>query len=194
MNRKTILALALVPFCLFAKTTYYDLTMILKVPVIVNNSQSLGSRQYKLQRIKGRVIVEHLPGSEPEISFVDMVNKSHKLSSGAYVTYKTTVDKTGWHVIGSNRTGIFRKPAVFVSIKATPSYALADGEDNTLLVTLAGSGVNDKRIHGYVAGQLGCGCYAYGHVSPTRILGTCTVVDTAGVFGTFTLRKTAECY
>jgi len=190
---KALALLLLCPLCLFAKTSYYDLVMLLKVPVILNNAQSLGSRQYRLQRIRGRVIVEHFPDSEPEVSFVDMVNRSHKLSSGAYVTYKTVVDKVGWHAVGSNKTGIFRKPSIFVSIEATPSYALADGEDNTLVVTLSGSGTNDKRVHGYVAGQLGCGCYAYGHTSPTRILGTCTVVDTAAVWGTFTMRKTMEC-
>ena len=192
--KKLMLAAVLLPLALFARTTYYDLTMSLNVPVIVDNSRSLGKRVYRRQKIKGRVVVKHdRDGGEPSVEFRDMVNKSHKTSSGQYVKYATAVEGGGWHAVGNNKTGVFKKPSVFLSIEAEPSYALAGGEDNTLIVTLAGSGSSAKCIRGYVAGQLGCGCYAYGHVSPTRILGTCTVVDTAAVWGTFTMKRTMEC-
>lgn len=193
--KKLMCAIVLLPLALFARTTHYDLTMSLKVPAIVDNSRSLGKRVYKVQRIKGRVVVAHdKNGGEPSVEFRDMVNKSHKMSNGQYVKYATVVESGGWHAVGNNRTGVFKKPSVFLTIEATPSYALADGEDNTLIVTLAGgNGSSDRKISGYVAGQLGCGCYAYGHVSPTRILGTCTVVDTAAVWGSFTMKKVMEC-
>ncbi len=192
--RKLVLAVLLCPFCLWAKTTYYDLSMTLKVPVIVDNMKSKGKRVYKPQKIKGRVIVAHdRHGGEPAVTFLDMVNKSHKLSNGQYVKYEVSVEGGGWHAIGSNKTGVFKKPSVFLTIEATPSYALADGEDNTLIVTLAGGGTSPSLISGRVAGQLGCGCYAYGHVSPTRILGTDTVVDIAATWGTFRMKRRMEC-
>ena len=191
---KKLTLLCLLPLALLARTTHYDLTMSLKVPAIVDNSRSLGKRVYKVQKIKGRVVVEHdRNGGEPSVEFRDMVNRSHKMSNGQYVKYATVVESGGWHAVGNNRTSVFKRPSIFLTIEATPSYAIADGEDNTLIVTLAGSGSSAKCIRGYVAGQLGCGCYAYGHVSPTRILGTCTVVDTAAVWGTFTMKRTMEC-
>ena len=47
-------------------------------------------------------------------------------------------------------------------------------------------------LSGKLAGQLGCGCKAYGHKSPTRIMGpygaTCAVDDVAKIQGTWTAR------
>lgn len=45
-----------------------------------------------------------------------------------------------------------------------------------------------KTIKGSVKGQIGCGCRAYGHLSPTRVwLGFVSdyVVDVAPLYGTF---------
>lgn len=185
----TLLLLLLAPLCLLAQTVTYDLSMTLRVPAIVDNSQSLGKRVYKVQHLKGSLTVKTTEG-EPEVSVTGLWNKSHRMSNGKYVTYSTVVEGVGWHVVGDNRKGVFKKPSVFLSMEATPSYALADGEDNTLIVTLAGGGSSDKVIHGYVSGQLGCGCYAYGHVSPTRIMwNPCAVVDTAAVWGTWKAKK-----
>lgn len=192
--KRLILALMLCPLALFARTTYYDLAMTLKVPVIVDNTQSLGKRVYKTQKIRGRVAVVHDErGGEPEVVFLELVNKSHRLSNGQYVTYDVSVERVGWHAVGDNGRNVFRKPSVFLTIEATPSYALADGEDNTLIVTLAGGGLSAARISGSVAGQLGCGCYAYGHISPTRIMGTDLVVDTAATWGSFKMKRRMEC-
>lgn len=192
--KRLVLTLMLCPLALFAKTTYYDLVMTMKVPVIVDNSKSKGKRVYKTQKIKGRVIVAHdRYGGEPRVTFLDMVNKSHRLSNGQYVKYAVSVEGGGWHAIGDNKKKVFKKPSIFLTIEATPSYALADGEDNTLIVTLAGGGKDPSYISGRVAGQLGCGCYAYGHVSPTRILGTDTVVDIAATWGSFKMKRRMEC-
>ena len=49
-----------------------------------------------------------------------------------------------------------------------------------------------KAAAGKVAGTLGCGCTAYGHVSPTRKIGywgpTDDVDDVAAVDGTWSIR------
>ena len=49
-----------------------------------------------------------------------------------------------------------------------------------------------KTLSGYAAGTIGCGCMAYGHVSPTRMLGfwgaTDIVDDVAAVHGTWTAK------
>lgn len=187
---KILMIFVLVPFMAFAKTCVYDVTMRLHVPAIVDNMQSLGRRVYKTQLLKGRMTVTD-GEFEPTVAFTALENRSHKVSL-RYVSYDVAVDKVGWHAIGDNRTGVFRKTSVFLSVEALPSYALADGEDNTLILTLAGRGTTDRAISGYAAGQLGCGCYAYGHVSPTRIYGTCTVVDTAAVWGTWRAKKVKE--
>lgn len=187
---KRLMILALLPFAAFAKTSVYDVTMHLRVPAIVDNMQSLGRRVYKAQLLKGQMTVRDT-GWEPDVTFTALENRSHKVSL-RYVSYDVIVDKVGWHAIGDNRLDRFKKASVFLSLEATPSYALADGEDNTLILTLAGRGTTDRMLSGYAAGQLGCGCYAYGHISPTRIYGTDNVVDTAAVYGTWRARKVRE--
>lgn len=185
---KRLIIPALLPLCLLGETVAYDLSMTLHVPAVVDNMESQGKRVYRTQRLKGTLTVETTDW-EPEIRVDGLVNRSHSVG-GRNVTYETEVDRIGWHVIGSNRTGVFRKPSVFLSMEATPSYALADGEDDTLLVTMSGSGRDDRTIQGYVAGQLGCGCRAYGHVSPTRIMwNPGAVPDTASVWGTWKAKR-----
>ena len=88
-------------------------------------------------------------------------------------------------------------------IDANPSYNVGeDDEDNSLLVVLAGKSTtkiaNGRRVlnmcRGNLAGTLGCGCMAYGHTSPTRVMGvegpTDDVDDVAAVWGTWTMRYT----
>ncbi len=188
---KTLLAMMLAPLCLLGRTSVYDVSMTLHVPVIVDNSLSLGKRVYRTQRLKGRMEVRHDGESEPEVSFTYLYNRSHRVN-GRNVTYDVYVDRVLWHAVGSNRTGVFKKSSITLSIEATPSYALADGEDNTLILVLSGRGSSEKTVKGYASGQIGCGCYAYGHVSPTRIYGTRTVVDTAAAYGSWTIRKRME--
>ena len=172
----------------------WDLTLSLDVPRIYDNMTSQGSRKYQRQRIKAQFGVFYGRDVEPEIRFYEMYNKTHKVG-GQPVTYDTISGSgTLWHGIGSNKTGKFNTRSVKMVLEAMPSYAIgpAPDEDNSLLVTLAGRGyANGKRLRGSVAGQLGCGCYEYGHVSPTRIWGQSRVVDTAAVFGSWAAKRIA---
>jgi len=120
------------------------------------------------------------------------------------------------NVIGSNKTDIFKQASIVFYMDAEPSYNIGeDDEDNSLLITLGGYGtVVDVKWHpyyyccgskyskcylkisiikslkGYLGGTLGCGCKAYGHKSPTRVMGydgpTDMVDDVGSVFGQWT--------
>lgn len=117
------------------------------------------------------------------------------------------------NVIGNNRTDVFKTASVVFYLDAEPDYNVGeDDEDNSLLITLGGFGTCANinwypfyyccgsqyrkyfqkisvitRLKGYLSGTLGCGCRAYGHKSPTRVMGyngpTKTVDDVAAVFG-----------
>lgn len=185
-----VAALALMPCIAFARTVVYDVAMVLRVPVVLRNETSQGMRVARTQALRG--VMEVRPGlPEPEIAVTRLENLSHQVG-GRYISYDVSISKVGWHAIGDNRTGRFRQASVFFSVEAKPSYALAGGEDNTLILTLSGSGTTDAFLSGHAAGQIGCGCSAYGHVSPTRIYGTELVVDTAGVWGTWRAVKREE--
>lgn len=179
----------LLPLLCLARTDTYDVQMRLNIPAVVNNAESTGRRVYRSQLVKGVMRVETGGGKEPAVELV-LTNLSHRTSDGRPVTYGVAqAYGVGWHAIGNNLSGTFRQASVFLSFEAKPSYALADGEDNTLILTLSGRGTSDAVVGGYCSGQLGCGCYAYGHVSPTRIYGTDVVVDTAAVWGTWRAKR-----
>lgn len=127
------------------------------------------------------------------------------------------------NLIGNNRTKVFKTPSIVFYMDAEPNYNLGpDDEDNSLLCTFAGKGTSTtKRIKatcrlddaisvvdhgrqqvintvvGSDAGTLGCGCMAYGHVSPTRVSSwfayTDIVDDVAATFGDWSL-KYKSCY
>lgn len=170
----------------------YAVTMTLHVPRVYDNTQSLGRRVYRTQRLTGVAVVSRADGEvEPDVA-ICLTNRSHKVG-GKYVDYECDVWSTRWHVIGDNRTDLFRKASIALELEATPSYIRdADfselSEDDTLVLTLAGSGTK-KYVSGYVAGTMGCGCYQFGHVSPTRSLFSWDVVDVAAVYGRFTMRR-----
>ena len=99
--------------------------------------------------------------------------------------------------MGNNKTKKFKTASMCFSIMAEPNYNIgAFDEDTSLFVTLAGKGtIRNGKIQsakGYVAGTLGCGCYAYGHKSPTRIIKqhgvSDNVTDIASVHGTWQIR------
>lgn len=140
-------------------------------------------------------------GQLVDFKFDSFVNKTHKLSNGKNVTYRVELDSDAcwpkFNAIGSNKTGVFKTASVCFAIGAEPSYNIGEyDEDTSLFITLAGKGkVTAKgRIaaSGYAAGSLGCGCMAYGHVSPTRKIGehgvTAVVVDVAAVHGTWRMK------
>jgi len=166
----------------------------LYVPRIYDNMSSRGYRKYQWQSLRGEFEVVPSPDSEPDIRFCWMENETHKVN-GARVTYDTELTDTPlWHGCGSNKTGKFTMRSAVVQIEAMPSYAIgpAPNEDNSLVLVLSGRGnTTGSQIRGNAAGQLGCGCHEYGHVSPTRIWGTNRAVDTAAVFGTWLARRVA---
>lgn len=169
-------------------TDIYELRMRLRVPVIIDNMESQGKRVYKSQVFRGEARIHYGDKNEVEFSIPALTNLSYSIR-GKRVTYATEI--TGypiWAAVGNNKTGIFKKATLVLGIDADPSYNIGDDEpDNTLILTLALTGNQFGRMSGYAAGQLGCGCYAYGHVSPTRRLGpdgaTDSVIDIAAVYG-----------
>ena len=166
--------------------------MVLSVPRIYDNMSSLGYRKRQTQRVVGYIYVDKKSSQgldEPDIASVDFVNKTHKIN-GSRVTYHDALaDGVMWRYIGNNKTGVFKNTQVKFTLDMDPSYNIGDDEpDNTLIVTLAGHGATEKTITGYVTGQIGCGCYAYGHKSPTRTIG-CNVSDISPLCGRFTMKR-----
>lgn len=165
-------------------TEVYDLYIDVKVPRVYDNSDSLGYRKYQSQRLQG-VLYADADGAY----VTGLYNRKHKVG-GINVRYTCAVENAEWAIVGNNRTGVFKRPAIYVKLEAVPSYigAYEPTDDETLVLTLAGSGTFN-RISGSVAGTLGCGCSWYGHTSPTRSYFTCDVVDKAAVYGTFKLKR-----
>ena len=212
-----------------AYTDTYALKLSAKVPRIYDNTKSLGYRKYQYQVIKGYLHITYPENKNdtfgrPQITITDLYNKTHKVSGG-YITYKCSVNNEGdssgpitrVNLIGNNKTGEFKTASIVFYLDAEPSYNKGeDDEDNSLLITLAGSGKCKKIEHyeyvccngklkkvklgkcvaissvsGNWAGTLGCGCYAYGHTSPTRVASPCgpsdTVDDVAATWGAWTI-------
>lgn len=180
-----------------SETLVYRVTMRLYVPRVYNNMQSMGYRKAQWQLIKGYISVnkngccndEEEMVTEPEIWSWGFVNNSHKVN-GEKVTYRdcAKAENVMWRYIGSNKTGIFKNTCVKFSLDLDPSYNIGDDEpDNTLVIQLSGIGSSETMISGSVTGQIGCGCMAYGHVSPTRDM--CGYVrDITPLYGRFTMR------
>jgi len=187
-------------------TDVYDLKLALNIPRIYNNNSSLGYRKYQRQKITGYMYVTYTDSDSNAIIEIDqLVNKTHKIN-GKNITYKCRVNDDvlfrRWVYVGDNKTKKFETPSVVFYLEAEPSYNIGEvDEETSLYVTIAGAGksttkkikgcrVPDK-LKGYVTGTLGCGCRAYGHVSPTRLIGPCSayyssVTDVASVYGTWT--------
>lgn len=178
----------------------YQFTMRLYVPRVYDNMQSLGYRRYQYQLLRGELLFIYADSGETLVKVKDLENRTHKIG-GKRVTYECSespYDDNGVLTVGvgSNKTLKFTQSGVKFSFMANPSYNIGGlEEDNTLILNLSGHGTlkkdTIKTIRGSVTGQIGCGCYAYGHVSPTRLyLGYLTniVMDIAPVDGRFTAR------
>ena len=174
---KTLAAVATAALALFARpepdfvcADRYELKLTLHVPVILDNMDSLGRRDYQVQRLRGTLTAYYYDETkDPYVTVVGLCNESYKVQ-GKPVTYDTTVSDVLWRAVGDNRKGVFKQAAFGFSIEANPSYNIGDdGPDNILVLTLAGAG-SVKRVAGYAGGRIGCGCREYGHVSPTRIV------------------------
>ena len=188
-------------------TDIYKFTMSLNVPRVYDNMTSKGNRKYHKDKFEGILRIKY-PVDESargQISIEALYNKSHKVN-GMNVTYDVIVDDgtivyPRVNLLGDNKTGKFKTPSVVFFACCDPSYNIGEvDEDNTLYIMLAGKGLvsQNKRkgcqvissLSGYVSGSIGCGCYAYGHVSPTRINGVCGPIrgyvdDVAAVWGTW---------
>lgn len=184
--------LALASLQALSETYVYKVSMKLYVPRVFDNMQSLGYRKMQWQHVTGYLAVDmdvsDDTGGEPRVWAYDFVNKTHKVL-GARVTYSDVwATDVMWRYIGSNKKNVFKKPNIKLSLDLNPSYNIgADEPDNTLVITMAGCGSSDNLIIGRVTGQIGCGCTAYGHVSPTRTV-DCRVSDIVPMFGSFTMR------
>ena len=186
----------------------YQLKMKLNVPRIYNNTQSLGYRKYQRQLVISKVYFLYAKdGSLLDVQFENTYNKTHKMTNGKNVTYKASLAYNfiwpRFNALGNNRTGKFKTASICFNLAADPSYNIGEfAEDNSLYITLAGRGNFSsrskklKKASGYAAGALGCGCMAYGHVSPTRKIGrygpTDSVDDVAAVHGNWTLTLVEE--
>lgn len=177
---------------LFAEQTtdVYDFKMRVKVPRIYDNTQSLGKRKWQTQYIYGQMLVDYNTDDiAPIVTFKNCYNKTHKIN-GKNVTYlcEQGYDEVvrRWVVMGNNKTGSFKDGSCFFYADFEPSYNIGDDEpDNSLLLYFGGYGTLQKvssspcagtsckvkRWSGYCVGTMGCGCRAYGHTSPTRVLG-----------------------
>ena len=195
MNKLTMM-LALAAMCVMpgpAATTNvtevvdeYEFNMVLKVPRTYDNMQSRGYRKYQTQRVKGTLLIVYSAdgcGQNTYIQITDLVNKTHKVA-GEHVRYTTMVDDVKLGYVGSNKTGVFKTPFLSFAMDANPSYNVgADEPDNTLVLEVSGYGTSKvmknwqgyknvqyiSKIVGSAAGNLGCGCMAYGHTSCTRL-------------------------
>lgn len=187
-------------------TDVYTFKMAVKTPRVYDNMQSKGYRKYRIDKLYGELHLTYPADGTggAEISVKNLKNRSYKVG-GNYVTYETYLDEDKVcprvNLIGSNKTGIFKKPSVAFALVCDPSYNVGEmDEDNTLYITLSGSGTVRKckntreqlikSMSGYLSGTLGCGCSAYGHMSPTRVNGAygpiCDMVDdVAAVWGTW---------
>ncbi len=171
----------------------WDLRMVLYVPRIRDNMTSKGSRKYQRQLLRGHVRVTPAVDAEPEVEVLGLENWTHKVN-GRRVAYEALpAENVLWHAIGNNGTGVFTARSVQFTFEAMPSYAIGPepDEDNSLIVTLSGRSTagGQRRLRGHAAGQIGCGCKEYGHVSPTRLWGQDYVRDTAAVFGTWSAKQ-----
>ena len=174
--------------------------MNLKVPRIYDNMASKGYRKLQPQRLVGDLQFVYKDDGTTTVRVKNLVNKTHKINGIpiSYVCYDFPYDYHDPLVvgIGSNKTGKFKQGGAEFAFQADPSYNIgAVDEDNTLILELSGYGTLKgnvlKNLKGAVKGQIGCGCMAYGHISPTRLfLGWLTdyVHDVAPLYGTFTAK------
>ena len=186
---------------IIATTENYNLKLRLNVPRIYDNMQSLGSRKYQMQTVVGTMqLCYNAAGDLVDVKFKNAVNRTHKLSNGSNVTYDINLDSVVYprfNVIGSNKTEKFNTASVCFSIAAEPNYNIGQmNEDNGLYLVLSGKGSISKNklktLSGTAAGTIGCGCRAYGHVSPTRKMklngDVGAVDDVAAVHGQWSAR------
>jgi hypothetical protein len=170
-------------------TDIFNLEIDLNVPAIYNNTHSRGYILYELHHITGLMKITYTEDIySPVIELTDLYNHSYKVG-GSNLRYTAYLDNgeaygisTRFSYIGYNETDLFPYPNIQFFATLEPSYNIGewDEPDNSLLCIFAGSGTskynsNGKlkvyQLMGTVSGAMGCGCTAYGHLSPTRLAG-----------------------
>lgn len=187
-------------------TDVYSIQLYLKVPQVLDNTTSKGSRKYKMQKIKGEMYMSWFDNGSYELDFGNLVNTKFSIG-GRNVTYTgyegyASIPRS-YTYIGSNKTGKFKTPCLSFHLELEPSYAIGgNNEDNSFYLQLSGSGTSSfvnsigcrvaKTFSGYCAGTQGCGCSAYSHLSPTRIAESCgpscRATDVVATWGTWKAR------
>lgn len=194
------IAAGFMPIDSSAETLIYKCTMLLDIPRVYDNTQSLGYRKPQRQQIVGYITVDtDISGrseeedkifgyGEPAICALGFTNNTHKISTGKVTYEDACAQEVMWRYIGNNKTGVFRRTNVEFKLDLNPSYNIGEDEpDNTLIITLSGDGATYKQISGTVTGHIGCGCADYGHTSPTRTIDF-RVDDKAPLDGRFAMR------
>lgn len=190
----------------------YSFKLNLKVPQVIDNSSSRGYRKYKAQTIKGFLYILWMDDGSFRIDFSGLENKNFKVR-GVNVTYQGSevgdVLYSRFNYIGDNNKNSFTTPCIAFYLELQPSYALGGAtEDNSFYLLLSGSGKSavykkfgcriTKTLSGYAAGTQGCGCYDYGHKSPTRdasICGASTEVnDVVATYGKWSATFKTRCF
>ncbi|MCQ2300359.1 MAG: hypothetical protein MJZ81_09580 [Bacteroidales bacterium] len=189
-------------------TDCYDFKMSVKVPRVYDNMSSTGYRKYQTQKIVGEMLVTYdtVDPFGTTISFRNVVNRTHKIGGENVVYIAEPATAVRWNYIGSNRSGLFKTPSVSFDAELWPTYNVVQKveEDNSLILSFAGRGSSSSSskwrgrsgsrtvtmVNGSVVGTLGSGCYDYGHLSPTRIIGPFSpwfdvLSDVASVDGTW---------
>jgi hypothetical protein len=182
----------------------YTFKLSLKVPQVLDNSNSKGVRKVQSQAIKGYFHVLWHEDGNCTFDTSGLYNTKFKVG-GRNVTYKgyagDGIIYPYFNYIGSNLSGKFKTPCLATSLVLEPSYAIDSvNEDNSFYLVLSGFGSSSdkngyrvaKSIKGKASGTQGCGCMAYGHKSPTRKAGIngplSEVSDIVATHGTWTMK------
>lgn len=184
------------------ETDVYDVKLYADMPRVYDNMSSIGYRKYQRQQIVGQMYVMYDKNDQITLWFSQFTNKTYKIN-GDPVTYEVLFDSESLHNFswcGNNKTGKFTRPNCNFAISMIPSYKIGSEMLDDVHLQISCTKGSKRKISicgqdaiiasllsGYCAGQIGCNCKAWGHISPTRMWGffgpNCTVTDIASVNG-----------
>lgn len=188
-------------------TDVYDMKIQAYMPRVYDNTASVGYRKYQRQIITGQMYVTYDESDKISLRFSQFTNKTYKIN-GSPVTYEVFMNSESLHNFswcGNNKTGKFTRPNCNFTIEMVPSYKIgSEMLDNVHLSIACVKGskktvticrqkaVVASSLSGSCAGQIGCNCTAWGHISPTRMWGffgpSDIVTDIASVDGKVKLK------
>ena len=104
----------------------WALKMRVYVPRVYSNTASQGYRKYQVQTLQGEFTVTPVQDSEPDIRFVWLENRTHKVN-GHCVEYAVEPNGTMlWHGVGNNKTGKFTTRSAVISVCGMPAAAISE--------------------------------------------------------------------